>query len=293
VTIPTTPHVIYTIAGAGPDVSGQTLTEPVGTTVSVVATPATGYQFSGPQSVTNTVTLTNPGDCNVDVTPVVPTISQLECTGPNLHSTSWLTVPITEGVIYQVKGKDVSGTISETGATTVVVTAIPATGYEFATGATTSWSEDFTDTGVCLAQTHAATPSFTNDTCTAANDSKTASYTIPSSENVSYTVNGVPVEAGTFADTNGAKITITAIADTGYELTNTVSSWTHTFTETPVCHSTDSETVHQAPVTTPTTTGLASTGVPTQSLLIDGVLIVLLGLGLLRAGGSRGRKNRA
>ena len=151
-TIPTTPHVIYTIDGIGSDVSGQTFTELVGSTVKVVATPAAGYRFRGPQSVTDSITFTDPGDCNVTAVPVVPSISQSTCTGPGTNTTATLVIPTTVGVVYRINGKIVSGTIDETGAKTVTVTAVPAAGYTFATNTITRWTEKFTDVGACFAR---------------------------------------------------------------------------------------------------------------------------------------------
>jgi hypothetical protein len=287
-TIPTTPHVIYTIDGIGSDVSGQTLTELVGSTVDVVATPAAGYSFSGPQSVTDSITFTDPGDCNVTAVPVVPSISQSTCTGPGTNTTATLVIPTTRGVIYRINGKTVSGTIDETGAKTVTVTAVPAAGYTFAKNAVTSWTEHFTDSGACFVGVTVAKPSFTNAECTTGTTATTATYTIPSTKHVSYTVNGKSVSAGKHTAANGSTVTVTAIADTGYSMGNDASTWTHTFGATPACHGAASHHVHR----TPATPGLASTGVATESLIVGGLLLAILGLVFLAAGGRRTRNNR-
>jgi hypothetical protein len=287
-TIPTTPHVVYRIGGIGPDVSGQTLTELVGSTVDVVATPATGYSFSGPQSVTDSITFTNPGDCTVTARPVVPSISQSTCTGPGTNTTASLVIPTTRGVIYRINGKTVSGTINETGAKIVTVTAVPAAGYTFAKNAVTSWTEHFTDSGACFVGVTVAKPGFTNAECNTGTTATTATYTIPSTKHVSYTVNGKSVSAGTHSAANGSTVTVTAIADTGYSMGHNVSTWTHTFGATPTCHGAASHHVHR----TPGTPGLASTGVATEALIVGGLLLAILGLVFLAAGGYRTRNSR-
>jgi large repetitive protein len=299
-TIPTTSNVVYQLDGIGSDVSGQTLTEPVGSTVTVVATPATGYEFTGAQSVTDTISFTDPGDCTATATPLTPTIRQLECTGPNSHSTSWLKIPADVAhVSYQIDGKDVSGTIVETGATQVTVTAIAAAGYQFDKNVTTSWTLDFTDAGSCIVGITIAHPSFVNDDCNTNGSATTASYTIPSSKNVSYLVEGVAMKSGKYTATDGSKITVTAFADKGYSFGSNASSWTHTFAKTPLCHAKAAQKVQRPHVTTHKAQGtqgtkaLASTGVPTESLVVGGAVVLLLGFGFLLAGGVTGRKNRA
>lgn len=53
------------------------------------------------------------------------------------------TVPAVEGVIYQVDGRDVTGTVSVEPPKSVTVTAKPAAGYVFPVGAPVSWSYAF------------------------------------------------------------------------------------------------------------------------------------------------------
>ena len=196
-TIPTTPHVIYTIDGIGPDVSGQTLTELVGSTVNVVATPAAGYRFTGPQSVTDSITFTDPGDCNVTALPVVPSISQSTCTGPGTNTTATLVIPTTRGVIYRINGKTVSGTIDETGAKTVTVTAVPAAGLHVRQERGDQLDREVHRCRVLASSmSHVAKPGFTNAECTTGTTATTATYTIPSTKHVTYTVNGKSVDGG-------------------------------------------------------------------------------------------------
>lgn len=66
----------------------------------------------------------------VEVTPTAPT-----------EDANVITIPSQTGVVYQVDGSPVSGTVTMTDDTTVV--AVPASGYSFPSGATTSWSFTF------------------------------------------------------------------------------------------------------------------------------------------------------
>ena len=282
--IPSTTGVIYKINGV--DVSGQTISETPGTAVDVIATPATGYRFHGAQSVTESVSFAHAGECNVAATPVVPSISQSDCTGPGTNTIATLVIPTTRGVVYKVNGNVVSGTITEAAGTTVTVHASPASGYKFAENATSSWTKTFTDEGNCLVVVPVAKPGFADSTCTAG-VIHTASYTIPSTKNVSYNVNGSTVGAGTYVVNAGTKITVTASAAAGYSMSGP-SSWTHTFA-TPVCtHTHVVPTPHR--LTTTSVTRLASTGVPIATLVLAGSLLAALGFTLCVAGAYRRRR---
>lgn len=285
-TIPVTTGVIYKIANTV--VSGTTAETP-GTTVTVTAVPATGYTFAGDQSKNYPLTFTNPGNCAVAATPVGPGISEIACNGPGSDAHSTLSIPTTTGVSYQINGATVSGDIDETGVSSVVVTAVPAAGYFFDTNTVSSWTEHFT-TPDCSAAVTIVKPAFADDECVAGQSAGNAEYVIPGTDHVTYYVNGTKATPGSHAATNGSTIKVTATPDTGYTVIS-VSSWTHTFA-TPHCRGTDAVSVHRTP-TTPTTPGaLASTGVPTSSLLIGGGAIVLLGIGFLLAGGVTGRRNK-
>jgi hypothetical protein len=288
-TIPTTTGVIYKIAGS---VVSGVLTEVPGTSVTVVATPAAGFKFAGGvPSIDTVVSFDAAPDCSVSATPVTPNVSEIACNGPGSDAKSTLAVPTTTGVIYTINGVAVSGSIDETGAGPVVVKAAPAPGYFFDKSATTSWTFSFTPVD-CTGLAHVVQPGFVDAECVGVSTPSNAIYSIPSTKNVTYRANGAVVSAGSHKVVAGSTITVTATADKGYELDTSKSSWTHTFSAAPVCRGTDAEHVAR-PQTTPTTpTALASTGVPTQALLVGGVVIVLLGIGLLMAGGVRGRKDR-
>ena len=68
------------------------------------------------------------------VTPAAPTFSS---TGKSY------TIPTSEGVTYQVEGRDVTGTVSVEPPKSVTITAKPKPGYVFAVGAPVSWSYSF------------------------------------------------------------------------------------------------------------------------------------------------------
>ncbi len=231
--VPSTPHVVYKINGVGPDVSGQTLNETVGTSLNVVATPAAGYKFDGAQSLSYPVSFTDPGDCLVAVSPITPTLTQAVCDGPGTSTQASIDIPTVTGVIYQIGGADVSGSVPVTGPAIVIVTAIAAPGYQLATDAVSSWTLEFTDAGGCLVGVLVAAPSFTDDVCSAGHPADAASYVIPATPHVTYTVDGTTVPAGTYPATDGSTVTIVAVADSGYSLTGT-ATFTHTF-PVPTC----------------------------------------------------------
>lgn len=68
------------------------------------------------------------------VTPAAPTFSS---TGKSY------TIPTSEGVTYQVEGRDVTGTVSVEPPKSMTITAKPKPGYVFAVGAPVSWSYSF------------------------------------------------------------------------------------------------------------------------------------------------------
>lgn len=68
------------------------------------------------------------------VTPAAPTFSS---------AGKSYTIPATEGVTYQVEGRDVTGTVSVEPPKTVTITAKPKPGFMFAVGAPVSWSYSF------------------------------------------------------------------------------------------------------------------------------------------------------
>lgn len=79
----------------------------------------------------------------------------------------------------------------------------------------------------------AVAPTFSDDVCS--NFLATgASYTIPSTTGVDYIVNGAVAPAGTYNAADGATVTVTAQAQSGFTLAGT-TTFTHTFSATPSC----------------------------------------------------------
>lgn len=65
---------------------------------------------------------------------------------------------------------------------------------------------------------------------------KLGSYTIPTTENVEYKINGEVVAAGTYTAQNGTTVTVTAEALEGYYIGDeTTDTWTNTFTAPNNC----------------------------------------------------------
>lgn len=123
------------------------------------------------------------------------------------------TIPNVTGVIYKLDDVTVVETGTYNGTGIVTITATPAEGYEFSSGAATLWAEDITphvNTVVAAAPTA---------------NSAAGSYTIPSSEGVSYTVNGAQKTAGTY--TQYGTFNVVAHALYGYALEGT-TTWTLT-----------------------------------------------------------------
>ncbi|WP_461174156.1 FG-GAP-like repeat-containing protein [Arthrobacter sp. Z1-9] len=129
------------------------------------------------------------------------------------------TIPVTDGVEYQIDGKTIAaGTYPGTG--TITVTAKAKADYVL-TG-TIEWATTF------KATPHQVTPApvvFTDQDGTAED-----TYIIPATEGVDYLVNRSVVAAGTHVATG--TITVTAKAKTDYVLTGT-TEWTVTFKATP------------------------------------------------------------
>ena len=179
----------------------------------VTATPKTGYQLgtapgwtAGPDgTATYTVTLTDPGDCLVETTPVDPTVVQSVCNGPGSSTVPTVTPATTAGITYVVNVN--------------VVTAIPDQGYvldvvapwvlDEKTG-TATYTATFTDPGSCLVVVAPVAPSVQPATCTGPGTSTEPVITPATTEHITYTVNGNVV---------------TATPDKGYEL-GAAEGWT-------------------------------------------------------------------
>jgi hypothetical protein len=132
-------------------------------------------------------------------------------------------------------------------------------------------------------------PTFTDNACET-NGPSGSSFALPESPGVDYFVNAVQTETGTHSATDGSTITIIAVAQQGYTLTGD-TSWSHTFAVVTNCAQVSPTHIVVPPASQPTvaaatTVRLASTGVPTLSLLLIAGLLALVG-GAMCASGVR------
>lgn len=228
-TIPSTTGISYFVNGAATATSAGTYTG-LGT-VGISAQAQFGYMLSGTSSWS--YSFTNSA-CPISVTPTAPTFSDACGTNNDIY-----TIPTTTGVNYYINGSSTAATArTYPGIGSITVTAQAKSGY--ALSGTTSWSHTFTNDTCPITQV-TPTPVTFNDFCGTANDT----YTVPSTENVSYWMNEELVEAGTYPATGTVTITATADEGSNVALTGT-TSWSHTFTN-------DSCTPIVTPVTPPTT----------------------------------------
>ena len=164
--------------------------------------------------VNDTATECQPGVSapKTQVTPAAATFSD-----PYGAASDTYTVPSTLGVEYRVDGVAVAaGTYPGTGP--VDVTAVADEGYEIS--GTSAWSHTFTDV-----QPATAVDPTQVDAYGTADDT----YTIPSATGVQYRVDGADVAAGTYPGTG--TVVVTAVAQSGYELTAGPTSWSLPFTD--------------------------------------------------------------
>lgn len=268
-TLPTTDGVVYTADPAGPYKGGDT--------VVITAVAQTGHRFDkvapdgwtlvDKQTERYTVSFDAAPACSV---PATPEFGNDECVGDQPAAATY-TIPETTGVDYFVDSVlTQAGTYTATDGSMISVEAKPQAGYTLV--GTTSWSHTYPATPNCTPPPNSAKvakATFSPNECVHGKP-RGATYTVPSSTGVVYTANGKKVTAGTYKAPAGSTITVVATAKTGYTLKGT-TTWSHSFGATPECHGTDAEHVHKphAP--------LASTGVPTASLLIAGVGLLLVG----------------
>ena len=206
VTIPSRTGVVYRLNGVA-RAAGTYLGEGTATVEAVAASDA--YQLTGTTSWTFTF------DPLRYVTPAAPTFTDLPGTAQDT-----VTIPDSAGVTYAVGGTvRAAGSYPASG--TVTVTASPASGYAFTTGATTSWSQTLSS---ARTEVTPAAPTFT-DLDGTANDT----VTIPSVTGVQYSIGGTPRAAGAYPASGTVTVTAAAASD-GYQLASgATTSWTSTF----------------------------------------------------------------
>ena len=240
-----------------------------------VKTPAGTYSAEGSTSITVTAvaqagyTLQNyptdgwphsypiAPDCTEKVMPLAPGITQSVCTGPGTQTGATYTIPTTDGVNYFVDGtKTAAGTYPLAAGTSVVITAEKSRPTVTLTG-TTEWTRTATTVN-CIVDANPTAPTFTADSCVNYVNVG-ASYTIPTTTGVDYYVGGVKTDAGTYPATAGTTVVVTAVAKTGYTLTNyPTGGWTHNYPASLDCKQ------HVTPVQA-TFTATSCTGPGTQT----------------------------
>ncbi|MBC9705810.1 MAG: CAP domain-containing protein [Enterococcus sp.] len=167
--------------------------------ITVTVTATTGYKISGTTSWS--YAFVKPV---VIVKPNAPTFNK---------TTGKYTIPATAGVQYKVNGVTTKAGTYNSGWKKITVTAVANAGYQLS--GTASWSYTFTKPAVVVKP---KAPTF---------NKSTGKYVIPTTTGVQYKVNGSAVKAGTY-NSGWKKITVTAVAKTGYKLSGT-SSWAYTF----------------------------------------------------------------
>ena len=277
-TIPKTTGVDYLVGGVLTAAGNYPATD--GQTVVVTAVAQSGYTLNG----TTTFTHTFPAapSCPSNVTPKAPTFVDTSCSGGVPTSSSY-TIPKTVGVDYYVAGVlTAAGDYTATDGTTITVTTKPQAGYTL--DGTTTFTHDFAPTSDCAAAVAAGKPSFADDVCE--NGAPTgASYTIPSTQGIVYSVNGAVVSAGKHTATDGTTVTVKATAKAGFELAGAVV-FKHTFGAQPICSNTGGVSISQPPAP-------AFTGVRVNSILATGLALILLGLACCAGALAVGRRRTA
>lgn len=197
-----------------------------------------------------TPTYTNP-TCLIDTAPVNPTVNQAVCTGPGTHGVATVVPAATPGVTYTV-AQDLSS-----------VTATLQAGYEWQKGLPNGWASGsentlvytvaLTSPGACLVGVAPQTVTAQAGTC-----DTTTGFDSPAA--ITSPTDGLDEGGITY---HVAGLTVTATADSGYDIAGTDGwvngdgLWTYTASVTqPFCPS-----VVALPDSVPSPTG-ALTGVP-------------------------------
>ncbi len=247
-TIPATVGVQYSVRlnGSGPysDVSAGTVSVPIGTSIQVKAVGLPSWV-----SLTGThewsYTWVSPGDCIVTVAPVAPSAAAISECG----TYGSITLPTTTGVVYELTSGDGMQGVWE-------VTATPAAGYKFDGAQSVTFGGNLGYYTECVSP---APPTFTDAECTGPGEYSDGSYTIPSTEGVTYQVKigdeaWVEVAAGTYpVSVFPTTVQIKAIADDDYTLEDYDGPWSHTFESAGTC------LVSSSPVE-PTVTSISECG---------------------------------
>ena len=153
---------------------------------------------------------------------IVPNPATLQ-PGTDCDELDTYTIPTTANVTYKVNGvTKAAGTYNLGEGEVVTITAHTAEPYYFANTTTTSWGPWTGSTPTdCPGDVTPAAVANPVQACGVAD-----TYTIPSSNDIEYSVNGTPTVAGTYDLAEGEVVTITAAAINGRTLDpNATASW--------------------------------------------------------------------
>jgi hypothetical protein len=220
----------------------------------------------------------SPG-CSNEVTPVAPTFTNAQCTGPGTYGQASYTIPSTTGVRYLVSINDGSyaeksaGTYFVNVGTKVEVDAEELAGYELkGSDSQWEWSKTFSAPD-CDADVTPTKPTIVEAVCTAEGQVGQASYTIPSIIGVKYQIstgnhNGpwVDIAAGVHYAADGSSVWIQAVELFGYDIVGT-SKWKLEFADvnSSKCDVPAAPTFVAQFCTGPGTTNTASYTIPSDS----------------------------
>lgn len=216
--------------------------------------------------------------CSNEVTPVAPTFTNAQCTGPGTFGQASYAIPSTTGAQYKVSINDGAWTLKTAGTyfvavgTKVEVLAEKLAGYELAgNDAQWQWSKTFAAQD-CDVDATPTMPTIVQAVCTAESQVGQASYTVPVITGVKYQIssggqNGpwVDIASGVHHAADGSSVWVRAVELTGYDVVGT-SKWKLGFDDviSSKCDVPAVPTFTAQVCTGPGTTGTASYTVPSD-----------------------------
>lgn len=206
-TIKSTPNVAYSVGGVTK--AAGTYDGVAGTTITVVATAASGYVLTGPSSFPLVFATASCAPQNA--TPVTPTFVDSVCVagGGASNKAANYTIPTTTGVDYYVGATKVAaGTYPAEDGSTITVTAQAQAGY--ALQGTASFPHTF------------PTPSCASTTTTTTTDTAVGGVTVGSEDEVAAVDDEVAVE-GTKTEVEAAGTGVLAATGAGLSLATAIS----------------------------------------------------------------------
>jgi len=290
--IPVIAGVVYSIDGTV--VSGDVI-EPPGGTLTVVATPADGFQFDGSEQVPFALILASP-ECLVAVKAARPDFIDNSCTA--LGAGASFRIPAAAHVAYTVDGATAPpGAYPAVAGSTIVVVALPDAGFTVA--GQSSFRHTFRRPN-CHLPGNVRPVTFTDPSCTA-DGPIGGSFTVPTATGVVYTREGKVLSPGVHSAVDRSTVTIVAKAGPGAVLTRK-AKFRHVFPAAPSCGGAAGSVVPSAAGAIPaaahvssaaaTTVRPAATGAMTGQLVLVGLALIALGAGtlMLAARIQRGRR---